>query len=649
MTATTPGAPGRRPRRPRRSITVPPNHPSLRIPFDHIIEAPPRRRTTRSPGQGRLGGPRGSAVGRPDSGRSPGRPGTSRAPGRLAPDRAPGRTVRAATRLTPETLAQEAFVEPGSPTAAAVEKIWELGREESRALARRMRAIEPFHRDRENLSPDHDAVDEADLAVAVAMRMSTQQAAALIYDAYAAVHRFPRTLERLEAGEMPAEWFHRLLRVGRRLTPRACEIVDDRVSQWQLCSIPVARFRRELKLLAAWATTCTDAAPPAPESLRHVAMVNVDAVEGTATMQIVGPIPEMLSLGHRLDAAARTIQQAQRHALESGAEIPFDIDGTVESTGKPMTLAQLRYAALTRTVLETGGVEVGPDRFRMNVTVPVLTLLGASDAPGLVEGQHPLPAAMARELAAGEPVWYRVLTDPVTGIFLPAAADTYRPTPRMLGHLRLRHPVCAAPGCTRSTRLGAEADHIEEFDHHSPLSGGLTELSNLHLLCWQHHRTKSSRRIDPVRLPASTAAPAGTPLSDTPPSDTPPPGAPPGSSDPPVEAAPVPAGSSPITIPPPTSRTRWQIGDALTVTIEDHRDMMTPEHVRTLTAAWKRFEELQDALNPGAVLNAEAILNAEAARGIHTTADIHQEPSGLADGDPWGRIGIDPHSPAPPF
>lgn len=183
-----------------------------------------------------------------------------------------------------------------------------------------------------------------------------------------------------------------------------------------------------------------------------------------------------------------------------GTEIPFDGEGRVAATGRPLSLAQLRYAALARTVIETGGIEVSADRFRMNVTVPALTLLGASDAPGMIEGTHPIPAAMARELASGEPVWHRVLTDPATGVFLPAAADAYRPTPRMIEHLRLRHPVCAAPGCTASTRIGAEVDHIEEFDHADPAAGGRTELSNLHLLCRKHHRTKTARRIDPVRL-----------------------------------------------------------------------------------------------------------------------------------------------------
>ena len=42
---------------------------------------------------------------------------------------------------------------------------------------------------------------------------------------------------------------------------------------------------------------------------------------------------------------------------------------------------------------------------RINVVVPVLTLMGLDDAPATYDGVVPLPAGMARRLAAGEEVW----------------------------------------------------------------------------------------------------------------------------------------------------------------------------------------------------------------------------------------------------
>ena len=64
----------------------------------------------------------------------------------------------------------------------------------------------------------------------------------------------------------------------------------------------------------------------------------------------------------------------------------------------------------------------------------------------MLEGTIPIPPAMARELAGQSTTWYRVLTDPCTGAFLPLPAERYTPTRAMLEHLRLRSSTCAVPG-----------------------------------------------------------------------------------------------------------------------------------------------------------------------------------------------------------
>lgn len=500
--------------------------------------------------------------------------------------------MRGRTPLTRDKAPVAAGVENDATASARVRALWDLRREESALFAARLRAAAPFWADRDASTLSEgalDDVDEADLAVATALRVTTTQAAALIRDGHVATAHLPRTLERLAHGDMPPSWFTTLLRSVRDLPGETLSLIDERVAEWDLHSIAVSRFRRELRLLITWLTTVDEAAaPPPPESFRDVALVDTDSIAGTATMHIVGPIPEILSLSHRLDAAARSLQRAQRDALEHGTEIPFDLDGAASTTGMPLRRAALRYAALTRTVLDTGGVEVPPDRFRMNVVVPALTLLGVSDAPGMVEGAHPIPAPMARALAAQERTWYRILTDPATGIYLPAAADAYRPTAQMLEHLRLRNPVCAVPGCTRSTRRESEADHIEEFNHADPLRGGPTALSNLHLLCQRHHRLKTHRRIDPERVDPEHV-------------EDPPPQPPPQSHRP--SAAHTTRESPNIAAPPrrsepdtaPNAATRWRIGSDVQLMVDDCRDLATPETVATLTAAWTAHRQLEQA------------------------------------------------------
>src|SRR5699024_8449486 len=154
-------------------------------------------------------------------------------------------------------------------------------------------------------------------------------------------------------------------------------------------------------------------------------------------------------------------------------------------TAMPASLALIQYDLLGGAPFETDGEHVPAPRFRLNLPVPVLTLLAAAEEPGTLQATIPIPPVIARALAAETGPAYRVLTDPCSGAFLPLPAARYTPSRGMLEHLRLRTSICAVPGCTRGSSWASEADHIEEYDHGAPERGGLTEIENLHLLCWQ--------------------------------------------------------------------------------------------------------------------------------------------------------------------
>lgn len=345
---------------------------------------------------------------------------------------------------------------------------------------------------------DPDRREAALLQVAAALRCTRQQAEAAVHRAHHTVENLPQTLERLSAGELPAAWFDRLIRATRPLDDAAAQEVDAAIAASDL-EITAESFIRRLNHVVAQVRARTQL--PAyyrPEGRRRVEL-DEPRPDGTGCLRIIGPIPEVLGLARRLDAAAHAVQHAQRLALKDGSAVPVDPRGEVATTQELPTLAQLRYDLLCGAVLDTGSVTVPPSRFRMNVTVPALTLLGESDAPGLLDGRHPIPAEMARELAGTEETWFRVLTDPSSGEFLRLPADRYRPTPAMLEHLRLRHPECAVPGCSRTTNSPVECDHIKEFDHDDPSSGGATSVENLQLLCRQHHRLKTAGLLDPIR------------------------------------------------------------------------------------------------------------------------------------------------------
>lgn len=448
----------------------------------------------------------------------------------------PHTPVRARKPLDPDDFASRSYIEPGCSEALLARELFSTHHEEALAYSERLRKLAMLW---DETSDDGDG-DMNAILVADARRITLNQARTQLHDAWTAVTAFPHTLARLEAGHIPAAWFEQLLRRARRLTTFQCRQVDDRVSAWDLANIPCDRFTRELGKLIAWFGAAAVRATPTEQ--RDVALELNPDHDGTARLAITGPIHEILSLAHRLDQCARAAQNTQRRALEEGRPVPFDIDGDASRDGRHMPLAALRYAILSRTMLQTPGIEVPESRFRLQVVVPALTLLGESDAPGTIDGTIPLPAPMARHLAAQEPTWYRILTDPSDGAFLPLPPRRYSPTTSMREHLRLLDPVCAVPGCTRNVCTVGESDHIEEYNHRDPEQGGPTSLENLHRLCWKHHEMKTQGLIDPAREPDGT--------------------------------------------------TTWHIGKHLRISTQQNTDLLTPELVDVFQHSWELYEEM---------------------------------------------------------
>ncbi|WP_144573900.1 HNH endonuclease signature motif containing protein [Brevibacterium jeotgali] len=127
------------------------------------------------------------------------------------------------------------------------------------------------------------------------------------------------------------------------------------------------------------------------------------------------------------------------------------------------------------------------------VTVPMTTLLGLDDRPGTIAGE-PLPADMARTIAASSTFWYRMLTDPATGQVLDEVALKYKPDKATRLSVLGTWQTCTVPGCSRPAQE-CEIDHGIPFDHEHPEIGGRTEPANLHPLCTSHHQAKTEGRI----------------------------------------------------------------------------------------------------------------------------------------------------------
>ncbi|MGN6129662.1 MAG: DUF222 domain-containing protein [Nocardioidaceae bacterium] len=158
------------------------------------------------------------------------------------------------------------------------------------------------------------------------------------------------------------------------------------------------------------------------------------------------------------------------HVLTSELEHDETIDGTDPVTG----FAHHKVGAYARPVIV--------------VTVPVSTLIGASDQPGLLSGDSPLPADLVRRIAADpDSTWYRLLTDD-QGHAVHLSTTAYQPTPPIWRTVITRDRTCVWPGCRRpSTQC--------QTDHRTPHPAGPTSANNLWPLCPRHHKAKHSDRF----------------------------------------------------------------------------------------------------------------------------------------------------------
>lgn len=483
-----------------------------------------------------------SADGRPDRPDQPDQP--------EQPERSQWR-VRA-RRVLDEQRILEA-VEPASAEAERVLALHESMRARARLYAEHLVQLSQFFREDPAVKGVLDDADLSALKLATGLRCTYLQAQSQVLDAHRAVEWMPATFAHLRAGDLPEEWHHSLLRHVRRLEESQVRQVDAQMGEVELPSVSKATFDAQVTLAVALARAGT--VPTPPTESRNVEIVDVNTETGVASLYVTGPIPEIQALAHRLDVAARTVQRAQRSALEHGAEgpLPFDIDENLTTRGRALSLATLRYAILTHSMLDIDPVQESRSPYKLLVTVAATTLMGIDDTPALLEGATPIPAEQARLLAAGESTWQRILTDPITSAHLPVTAETYYPTQQMRLQLRLRHPVCAVPGCGRRTVLAAEDDHIEEYDHDHPGKGGQTSLWNLHRLCWFHHALKTAGLIDPSRDPHDD----------------------PSRGDGTTTAGPL--------------ETTWNIGDTIRARTREHTDLLTPHMVEAMELAWRTY------------------------------------------------------------
>ncbi|MDT4973711.1 MAG: hypothetical protein QOG22_3854, partial [Pseudonocardiales bacterium] len=167
----------------------------------------------------------------------------------------------------------------------------------------------------------------------------------------------------------------------------------------------------------------------------------------------------------------------------------------------PRTADQRRADAAIQLAIDTlHGTSSGelPREHGMRPTIQVCvalsTLLGLDEQPGELAGAGPIPASVARKLAADPTgTWRRLVTDPM-GRLVDYGRTTYRPPTDLADHVIARDRTCRFPHCQRQA-CRCELDHIKPWDRN-----GETNEANLLSVCCRHHHLKHEGGWQPERL-----------------------------------------------------------------------------------------------------------------------------------------------------
>jgi hypothetical protein len=311
--------------------------------------------------------------------------------------------------------------------------------------------------DRSPFPLDKDWVRED---VATALRLSRDSAMATLMFARS-MTRLPATLGALEGGRITVQH-------ARVLADGVVALAPEVAAQVEIEALvrageqTVTEFRRTVAKSVATRVTAT--AQQRHLEARAERRVSFRALpDGMESVWALLPADRAAALRARIEAGAarvvpgdcRTADQRRADALAGLADLPAEADGGAS-----------------------------PVRRTVQVTVALSTLLGLDDQPGQLAGSGPIPAVLARHMAADRScTWRRLVTDG-TGRLLDYGRMRYRPPADLAEFVMARDATCCFPGCAQPA---AQSD----LDHRIPWSaGGTTAPGNIHALCKRHHHLK---------------------------------------------------------------------------------------------------------------------------------------------------------------
>ena len=339
--------------------------------------------------------------------------------------------------------------------------------------------------------------------IGAAVRLSDRSVQRLMSEAHTLFTQFPATVESLTGGRISRAHVRAIVDAGAHIADPQARI------DFETTALAIAE-RESASRLRPFAKMLAERIHPRSLTERHEAAAGeravrvVDLPDGMAELIATLPVTIAHAAYDRLSAMAREVTRAiaaearemmrrQGSGGVEGAEGADAVEGSNE-TGpasehsrdmrsadqlRADILADLLLAGAPGAHIPTG---LGAIRANVQVVVPVLALLGRTEAPATLAGVGPIDADTARRLAGGAKGWDRVLTHPISGQVL--TTDRYRPGKDLKRVLQVRDQHCRFPGCRMAVRI-CDLDHTVDFAF-----GGQTSEDNLAHLCRRHHTLK---------------------------------------------------------------------------------------------------------------------------------------------------------------
>ena len=385
--------------------------------------------------------------------------------------------------------------------AGAVAALIEAARVEAWAVAKKAELAVRILQTTQDAMPEklHGSIDGQDLAlssavseIGCALHLAERTAGFLLVDSENLIRHFPATHAALAAGELD---YAR----ARTITNQAQGLPEKLIPLFESTLLPKAAGQTNPQLGAS-ARRLRDKIHPEALAERKAkaaqdrSLTFRPAEDGMAYLEAFLPAEEALAAYNSVTSAA--IRAQGPHEPRTLTQLRADL--AVDYLLNAFSTADRSETGATKGTSNDGGTGDraktgrGPKPGRVKpkaqimVMIPMLTMLGLSQDPAELDGYGPIPADTARELAGEQNVWFRLLTDPASGVPVKLDRNSYRIPESTKAWLRLRDGNCRFPGCGRQARF-------TDADHTIPYPIGPSNESNLACLCPKHHQILKHR------------------------------------------------------------------------------------------------------------------------------------------------------------